>query len=668
MTKKTKTTENPFYGNEALLNMFQQMPKLTSANKHEVANYLKQGLEECSTLEQKQLFYSIIFSLGDVSNREHDFFKDKKIKEVDAGGNSLRNTFIHSLEWMCTHSDETKEQFYKFLPIISEYTNFENLFIHRLVTDRMRGTVKEVLKVSIDIDKVTTHLAGLIKNKKTTDFVHTLIAKFLPRDSVIKQRKRVRVKDGWVTINKTPIQTETKEREEFRYLLLKSLSEKMRWVIKIHNKNTKFIGVEKYKSTWNRLSEAYLFSSKEILNFDKLQFADWLEKLPSGARFRTQNHLLEKGVNGNFISNFKWKNKFGDDLGTLFLKWEAAKVIAQEKLLSLTDEDKKDLTAKELHKLEKDAKVNIAASTLASAIAQIKKGNISKAQAKLISQSILDKIKMEVPVLIFTDVSGSMQNKAMNIDGVDMSALDVAGIATTAFLMKNPMSELKSILGIFSTHAQILSDKNFVIAEGRQNRYMHSMTPENKSDLPLIDKTKSFAENWQHIDKILKSYDFGSTNISDISLVLNKWANAEPDLVNERKEQVAKYPIHLYISDGDFNSYSNSAESLLVHRSNMKQWFGWDGISVIWDVKSESSHDGDKFKGIPNTLYFGSNNPSVLNQIFSNINDLDVVDVYLPLKALFNSNRYSPVRGLVNNTNDLFNTQPEKKKDLTTSK
>ena len=299
LTLKSKASnENPFYGSDALLNMFQQMPKMgSSPNKNSVFNYLNAAYRECDTSEKKELFYVIMFSIGDIANRDHNVFKKVGIKKADNGGNSLRKLFIYCLEWMLTNNAETKTQFYQFLPVLADYTNFENLFIHQLKTDRLKGGVQEVIKLPIDVDKVTDYLASIINSAKTPDITHGLLAKFLPRDSSIKPRKRVKVvpagrkefkskkldrivKPGDTFVVKTKIQAKTVEREKFRYEFLLALSKKLNWEVIHYKNNARFKGVEAYKSKYNRLTEAYLFSSKEILTWDKDQFIKWLNNLP----------------------------------------------------------------------------------------------------------------------------------------------------------------------------------------------------------------------------------------------------------------------------------------------------------------------------------------------------------------------------------------------------
>ena len=103
--KVNKVNENPFYGLSATLDMFQQLPKVNNpSNNIEVDRYLNAAWSEIQALpngdrklQAVEIFYSILFSIGDIANRQHNFFGQSK---VDGGGNSLRKTFRYCLDWI----------------------------------------------------------------------------------------------------------------------------------------------------------------------------------------------------------------------------------------------------------------------------------------------------------------------------------------------------------------------------------------------------------------------------------------------------------------------------------------------------------------------------------------------------------------------------------------
>jgi len=660
---KSRLKENQFYGSDSLLEMFQQLPKVGSEpNKSVVDRYLTNAYKECDTYEKKQLFYSIVFMLGDISNREHNLFGRKGLKKVENGGSSLRKAFLYSLEWMLKYNSETEKQFYEFMPIIGEYTNNKNLFFYEIRTDRKKGTVLEEIKLPINIDKVTDYISSVLKDARTNDATRTLWAKFLPRPSFGK-RKRFNtvlegreksvskklgydVKAGDTFVKRSNRQEKTLAKESFEFDFILALSAKMDWEVIRYPKNTKFKGFEEFKKQYLANTESVLFSNKQILSLAKDDFIDWLDKLPSSARYRVQRRLFNV-VNGSPVSTKKWINSVGQDLAELFSIWEAGKVTAQKALLSLSEEDKKLMSKTELKKMEKAAKVNTGAETLATVLAKVKAGNVTGDAAKIISQNVLEKIICMVPVFIWTDISGSMMwdDHKVNIEGVDFYPLELAILATTAFLTKNPNQELSSIFGMFTSETTIVADNSFYRSSNKPNKWLQSDSNLIKNQT-IIDRTKSFIENYNNIKNIIKSYSMGSTNVDSIASALKRWVDSDPDVRTQRIEIIQNYPVFLLISDGDFNRMYSPSASLLKFRQDMKQWFGWDGLTVIWDVKPYGD-DGNKFRGIPNTMYFGSTNPGTLTQIFQNMHDLDIVDDFAPLLALSRTVRYAPVRELV---------------------
>ena len=663
--------ENPFYGSRNLLNAFQQMPKISdeSINEISIKRFLDNAYVEAKGDTQKtELFYSILFMLGDISNREHNLFKKKKIAKPDQGGNSLRRVFFYCCNWMLTYNQETKKQFYEFLPIIGEYTNIENIFLHQLVTDRKSGIVKKEFFLPIEISKVTDYIASVISNPKTPDVIHTLWAKFLPRPSFGK-RKRVKtvlvgreksvlkitgenLSVGDTFIVHKSLKEKTIEKEKWEVEFITSLSKKLNWEIIQYPKNLKFVGLEDYKKKYLKMTEAHLFSSKEILNWDKDQLFDWFSTLPSGARFRVQKRLFNLNERKEQITTGKWIGKAGD-IADVYTSWQKAKLAAQETLMSLTEEDKSNLTKKELKQLEKNAKVNTGGETLVKLLAKWKGSTLSENEINIVTQSILDKIKVEVPILIFADVSGSMGSSSSLVEGVTFTAREMAALATTAFLLKNPDPELRGMFGIFSSNTNIVSDYSYmrkVQSSTQTNRFLSGGGSKLCTDRKIVDPSKHFLENFQNVKSIMESYDFASTNLVSISDTLKRWVDSDSTVREERIEQILKYPIILTISDGDFNGYGGSADTLRKFQMNMRQWFGWEGITVVWDVKAPTYYgtsEVNKFEGCENAMYFGGTNVGTLNQIFTNINDLDIIDVYLPLQALYRSNRYDAVKELI---------------------
>ena len=97
------------------------------------------------------------------------------------------------------------------------------------------------------------------------------------------------------------------------------------------------------------------------------------------------------------------------------------------------------------------------------------------------------------------------------------------------------------------------------------------------------------------------------------------------------------------------NTLPGQAASLRHFMMRMKQWFGWDGIVVIWDVPKygDSINKNGYFDNIENVIHITTYNLSTINQLFTKLDDLDIVDIYTELKAIYSSNRYELVKNNV---------------------
>jgi len=667
---KNKTSENPFYGMKNTLTFFQQVPKMSTVNRLNLFSMLDNAWDECkNTIENRQLFFVIFFKHLDISNREHNVFK--KVygnKKLDKGGDALRNVGIYQLEWLLNKTPQLRKQFYDFLFLIPEYSNFENVFFNQLRTNRNTGQVISNLSIIPKnnkeefINEITTYLAEKISNSKTTDFEHTLIGKFLPKPKFSKRKRSFEVSEkglnyvrktygnqynvGDVVVRKANLKKETIEKEMFEYDFISILSLKLNWEIAKYENNTRFIGLEKYKAKYNRLSEAYLFSSKEILNYDKEQFISWLDKLPSGARYRVSNRLFDK-KDGELISTNKWISKYGN-LSNFYSEWLKSKEVANQKVREL--ENKGELTDDEkilLEKTKKEAKINTVGENLIDIVSKLIKNKSNSVELDVIADNLLRKIDMKVPVLTFVDRSGSMSSKSIIHNDVSFSARDISKLTLTMFLLKNPSEELSSIFGLFSSQCEIVTD-NKIPNVIRKNRFeIGNVSYLNE---PIIDKTKPFSWNFARVSKIIDDFELAtSTDISSVATKLKEWVDSDPNLSEVRKETINKYPVFLIISDGDMNNAYDATASMNDFKMKMKQWFSCEPVIVVLDCKSvEFDTQNHKFENIENVMYFSTVNHQTLQQIFSNIHDLDVIDIYTPLLSIFRSNRYELVKNKTN--------------------
>lgn len=627
--------QNPFYGKKELLVLSQSLSKgvLTPSQINNLLTTAWDESKKDKTL--REMFFTVVFACGDVSNREHNIFRKEGVKNPDKGGSASRKNFIYCLQWLYKN---VPEQYFKFLSIIPEYTNYENVLYYQLRTDRIKGRITENVSIGTDakfIDEVTTYLASKISSPKTNAMEHQLIAKFL-RKPRFSSRKKVSKKG---IVGRRKLKPETIAKELFEFKVAEALSKKLGWEIKTFDANTRFVGLEGYKAAHNRTSEAYLFSSKQILNYDEPMFHEWLNTLPSGARYNVQRRLLD----GKGKSKNKWIGKYGD-LASFYDNWVLAKDMAASKVRELekkasVQENLSDEDKLELAKAKKESKMNTGAITITDMLVEAMQNRGKAKELDVIMDNLLRKINIDVPVLTIVDVSGSMSSRYANIKGVRISAKAMAELAATVMLLKNPDPELSNILIKFDSKCEIMVQGEEIPATTRRNRFTSSAT---KTVSTLVDKAKPFSENLTNIASLLNGG--GSTDLSTLTRRLKEWTEEDPSQTTQRKEMILKYPVFLVISDGDLNSYGGAESSLKKVQMEMRQWFGWEGVIVVWDVKETET--GAKFDNMENIIYYPFTNPQVIDQIFSKIDDIDVIDIYTSLKGLYQSNRYQPVRSL----------------------
>lgn len=659
-TKLEVAKGNPFYGMNASLVLLQQCSKMTdSPSKSAIVQLLTNAWKECSTdFNKRQMFWSVVFSFGDITNREHNIFKKQAIQNVDQGGAGLRKVFLYCLEWI---HNNLPDQFYKFLPVFGEYYNLGALTMHHILwTDRFKGTIKEIFKINVNLDRLTDHIASVLNDPKTTENEKKLWARWLWHVPSSSGRKGITIvdaknikkvvktkesaKEGDIILYKRSKQEETLKKDKFVLKCIHKLSEKMGWEIKKCKFNFKYAGYMKFRHKYMLDTEASLFSSGRIRNFSKIQFMEWLDKLPSGERYAVQRKVLTLTEKKELVPKDKWILDSGENVGTLFLEWLNFKDAAQDTLRNLTAEDKKSLGAEEVKKVEKAAKVNVAGTSMIDVVAELLGGKKSLTEANVLAQSILDKIKLEVPVLVVADTSSSMGpnfGRGIRHKDFEFHPNQIAAMMATIFLTKNPNPELQNIFVTFNDVAQVIVSGGDATKAGKNSFMVTSNTKVGS----LVDPGKSFVENFNNIGKYMPVT--GGTNFACVAEYLKRWVEEGGGIYSEvRKEMINNYPVWLVISDGDMNHMNNAAASMSDFQMKMRQWFGWNGPVVIWDVKQVEDKD-NKFKNLENVVYYSGYNAATLNQLFNNIHDLDIIDVFTPLDTMFKSNRYQPVRKLV---------------------
>lgn len=623
---RSAASENPFYGKSVLFDFYQK-----SQSGQITESLLSSVYNTCLSKEDKELFWIIAFSCGDIANRQHNAFKGSKI---DNGGSAHRVAFQTILNWT---RKTNRKQYERFLTsdAIRQYTTLDNILGVRVKTQPGKKTVVGTVNFleGTDMSVVAEYIASLIKRGNPMD--NQLIAKFLTNVRTSKRQKvdrKTKEKSGH-----RDLQEVTKKNMELKQQLYVHLSEAMGWSYVRKNGWIDFTGMKSWKGQNNVDLESVLFSTGKIREYDATQFSDFLDKLPSGARFRVRRRLLtkENGLKG------KWINKFGKDLGLVFLEWEKSKEKLQQEQRELTEKVRQGVASDEdkakLAKVTKAARVNTGGTTLFDELEALLGSTKSGREMDIQIHSILEKIIFQVPVLNIVDCSGSMgSGGARTKDGKTIAPYKLAAFLATVSMLKNPSNDVDDLLVRFGTKADIVTDK----AKGvkKQNRFMQGK--EVVVD-KLVDRTQSFSENFARMQTIVHAH-MGGTYFSHVATAFADWMESDPDTRQSKIEQLQNYPVMMVVSDGDMNSSSNPASSMMEFRSKMAR-YGWDGVVVIWDVNT-GTNNSSKFESVPNTLHFTGWNMGIINQVFTKIHDLDIIDTYLPLKALYESNRYQLVK------------------------
>lgn len=571
-------SENPFFGMSNSLRMFQNGAKGMQTD-------LDAAWNEANTPAKKELFWSLLFSFGDVANRQHVEFEGT----VDNGGFAQREYFREILPWMWAKVRQENLDTKRFLELVVQYTTLDNLLAARVRTKKKTTKVEKVINM-IEVFGVDQIVPVLVKMFNGTPFEQYRVARFLV---------------GYTFTRRERMLPETKITMTSRKNLLKAFVE------------TSGLGsVEAYK-IWKRnfMMEANLFSTGVIKDMDRETFLDLVQKMPGNARFRLRNKLF----NEKWATQAKW-----------FKEWETYKEQKQAEVRELTEQVRQGVKVDRvtLHAAKKEAKVNSGAKSFEEAFNAIMAGKFDKVSI----QGMLDKVRLDYGTLVITDVSSSMRG------GDPWPPLTFAAFMATICLLKNPDAEASDVFGMFS------SDTKFVTGTTMGRVAPNSLLRGHKEQLsgPLIDRTANFETNFRRIYSIMAAQDGYTTNFKSISTGIKNWVKSDPTAV----DTLANYPIWTIITDGRFNNSPTHLQSLLMMQKKMEGVIGFKPFLLVIDV-ARSSADIRSFEGASDFMYIPPQ-PGVIEQILTNFRDLDVRDVYTPLQGIYRSNRYFPVRKWVN--------------------
>lgn len=595
------SNNNPFYGLRNCINIFEK-----GANSTIGYGELDKCWEEVKdNKEHREMFFSLLFSIGDITSRQHNIFKGIK---KDNGGSANREAFYTIFLWL---KDNHKKQFIKFLNagLFNEYTCFDNLFRSRIRSTR-KGVVTKVYNTLSD-EKYTKELLKYVYKiiNGTNPFNKFLVAKFL---TIPRLSKRA---------NHNKMLPETLEVMQNKAKFIAELSKLMNWEYSYSGNYANFKGYREWRKQYNQDLESVLFSTGKINEFDKEGFINWLDKLPASARFRVRNRILF--TKDNVLKYPK--------LRLWYEEWEKYKESKQEEQRVLeekvrqgvaTEEDKTKLT-----KVKKEAKVTTGAVNFKELYEDIARNKVDNLK---VESFIQNKVNLPYNSLVIIDDSGSMSGGPFNI----------ASFIAAVCLYKNPDDDARNLVGMFNTSSHWYS---FIDSKASSPNSIMRTRVAKTVDKPLIDPTKSFLENYSNVASFLKSkFRGGYTNISSIPEGLRNACSSNPEILDSLKN----YPVWTIISDGEWNNLYSPEASINDFMRKCEQWFGFKPFIVAIDAVEGwgwNSNNKSRFSGIDNFIYIPAN-PAQIEQFLTNFKDMDIFDIYTPLQSLHRSNRYELVR------------------------
>lgn len=604
--KLSKENSNPFYGMPKTLELQQSLSKSVVVNQSVISN----AFAECKTKEKREMFYSLLFSIGDITGRHHNIFGKNK---VDSGGNGMRDNFRLIVDWM---KKTDRKQYLKFLnaKLFNEFNCLDTLLANRVNTKPKTNKVVKHIKSyeQADIDHLAKFLVTLIKGKSPFDKM--LVAKFLTRPRTSKRSGHKQ------------LLAQTRESSNLKALLIQTVSDHMGWPYINHGKYMDFKGYYEWRKDYNQDLESVLFSSGKIKDLDEQEFLNWLGKQPAGARYRVKRRLFD--AKGQIIEKWLKQAKW-------FQKWETFKVEAQSTQRVL-EEKVRQGTASEDDKVQlvqakKDAKVTVGANNFVSLFKEIVNGTVDKIKL----QPFLDKILLAYNTLVFVDDSGSMNT----LQSIGFSPRQFAAFIATICLSKNPDDQARNLVGLFSNTCRMFGNIDSIGTSANS-----LMTSKVKSvNKPLINPEDHFLDNLKTFKKFLDAKTTGNgTNISSIPKSLHQWVGGD----SVKLEMLQQYPVWTLISDGNFNNLGSASSSLNDFFAKCVKYFGFKPYVIAIDVAYNTSQSVKTFSGIENFMYLPPN-PAQIEQFLTNFKDMDIMDVYTPLLSLYRSNRYDLVRANV---------------------
>ena len=594
------SNNNPFYGLRNCLNLMEQ-----GANSTISIGTLDNCWEEVKdNKEHREMFFSLLFSIGDITSRQHNIFRNIK---KDSGGNANREGFYTIFLWLKSNH---KEQFIKFLNagLFNEYTCFDLLFRSRVKTKNNKVVkVYDIFGDEWYCEQLLDFVYGVINSNNP--YNKFLVAKFLTLPRLSKRSGH----------NKMLTQTLDVMRNKARFLA--DLSKKLGWKYVMDNSYANFKDYRAWRKQYNSSLESVLFSTGKIREFDKTSFMEWLDKLPAGARYRVRNKVMYS-KDGD---NFKYPT-----LQEYYTAWESFKLEKQAEQRTLEEKVRQGAASEEdvekLEKVKKQSKVTTGAVNFKELYESIGSGRVDELKV----EAFMKRVNLPYNSLVIIDDSGSMSGKPFNI------ATFIAAVC----LCNNPDDDARNLIGLFNSSSHWHS---FIDSSASAPNCILRTNVTRTMPKPLVDPKSSFIENYRNIDSFCNSvFRGGCTDISSIPEGLNIMCKHNPEVLDALKS----YPVWTIISDGEWNNLPSPEASINDFMRNCENFFGFKPFIVAIDATEGwgfNRRNIERFSGIDNLMYIPAN-PAQIEQFLTNFKDMDVFDVYTPLESIYRSNRYELIR------------------------
>lgn len=610
----------------------------TAKNKSdgEIHSKLNLALAECKKQDCVLMLERVMLHIGDLS-RQHNILKELNIKS-DKGGAQERTIFRSCMRWWEKHLPES---FAKNLNVFVEFTLYENLMYYQNRTDRKTGNVLST-EILLPMPKlVHEFLASQIRKGKDLNLIARHLPKYYPSNSTSRTTsKLVFLKKGqtnfkyklpkksWVKINGEFVDL-TKEfitlnqgdkisyprkKQSVAIIRQDTVRQWIEGLCKVLNWD--FKKYQTFRSTQNTPEQ--LFSSQNILKLPQVDFMKMLDRLTTSQRFRVAKMVAYKDkITNDLVAKEKWAK-----LGEWYIAWEKNQEKIADKLRAAAVSGDID----ETEKLTKDFKVKSTGLQTIDILSEMFKGQLNDMQINNTYQSLIEKMDLIANVFPIVDGSGSMSSE-LGIRGSHLKYRDIVYAMCIAFSTRNPVEKFRNTYGWFSNHFTICGRSSYL--NNAPNQFVDKKQFEKEvPEYEVISAGKTFTENFQAMRRADKE-EYAATNMF---AVIEFFVS----LVKTGQYSVEELPTALlYLSDNENNKGKSPLEAVSLAAS-----IGWRPLQIFWGIKNVPESIKRDLKGVPNSLFVGGFEESILSQILRGIKG-GSINPEVELWSIYNDPRYS---------------------------